>query len=140
MKTPLEPAIEGVEVTPVRPRRRHTAPAVELLLENLAAHLFQTRAGIFLVLTFRKQVHRRLSPEIFQISTRYSLASAAMQPIQEWLARSDHDRCSVDGDHLVSTGQPFPSGSLPIIVVQHPTQPLAALDRSTIASMGFVRR
>jgi hypothetical protein len=39
VKTPLEPAIEGVQVPPARPRRRHTVPAVELLLKNLVAHL-----------------------------------------------------------------------------------------------------
>ena len=32
-----------------------------------------------------------------------------------------------------------PSGGLPIIVVQHPAQPLAAPDRSTITTMGFIR-
>ena len=31
VKTPLEPAIEGVQVTPVQPRSRPTVPAVELL-------------------------------------------------------------------------------------------------------------
>jgi hypothetical protein len=38
-------------------------PAVELLHENVAAHLFPALAGLFLVLTFRKQVDRRLSPD-----------------------------------------------------------------------------
>src|SRR5579872_1093994 len=31
------------------------------------------------------------------------------------------------------------SGGLPMIVVQHPAQPLAAPDCSTITSMGFIR-
>ena len=34
---------------------------------------------------------------------------------------------------------PAPSGGLPIIVVQHPAQPLATPDRFTITSMGFIR-
>ena len=67
MKTPLEPVIEDVQVTPARPRRGNTVPAVKLLLENLAAHLFQALAGLSLPLTFRKQVDRRFSPDIFQI-------------------------------------------------------------------------
>ena len=73
VKTPLEPAIEGVQVTPARPRRRHTVPAVELLLENLAAHLFQILAGLFLVLTFRKQIDQSALAGDLPDSTRYSL-------------------------------------------------------------------
>jgi hypothetical protein len=84
MKTPLEPVIEGVQVPPARPGRRYTVPAVELLLKNLAAHLFQTLAGLFLVLTFRKQVDRRFSPEIFQAPSA-ARRIVPMQPIQEWL-------------------------------------------------------
>ena len=66
VKTPLEPAIEGVQVTPARPQRGNPAPTSQLLLEDLAAHFLQAPAGLFRVLTFRKQVDRRLSPEIFR--------------------------------------------------------------------------
>lgn len=41
VRNPLEPAIEGVQVTPVRSRRWHTAGGGELLLEDVAAHLFE---------------------------------------------------------------------------------------------------
>ena len=80
VQTPLEPAIEGIQVTPIRPRRRHTVPAAELLLENQAAHLFHIRPGFFLVRTFRKQIDGWLSPEIFQpqLVTRWI---HPMQPI-----------------------------------------------------------
>jgi len=101
VKTPLEPAIEGVQVTPARPRRGHTVPAVQLLLKNLAAHLFQTLADLFLVLGFRKQVDRRFSPEIFQAQSA-TRGIRPMQPIQEWLARHHHDRGSVEGGYAVS--------------------------------------
>jgi hypothetical protein len=40
---------------------------------------------------------------------------------------------------ILSAPDAFPSGGLPIIVVQHAAQPLAAPDRSTIASMRFIR-
>jgi hypothetical protein len=40
VKTVLDPAIEGVQVTPARPQRGNTVPAIQLLLENLAAHFF----------------------------------------------------------------------------------------------------
>lgn len=49
----------------------------DLLLEKRIVaeidHLFHTLAGLFLVLTFRKQVDRRLSPEISQtqLGTRW---------------------------------------------------------------------
>ena len=66
VKAPLEPAIEGIQVTPVRSCRRHAVPAVELLLEDFVAHLLEILASLFLVLTFWKQIDLRLSPEIFQ--------------------------------------------------------------------------
>jgi hypothetical protein len=110
MKTPLEPAIEGVDVTPVRPRRRHTAPAVELFLENPAARLFQTLADLFLALTFRKQVNRWLSPEIFQTQLVTGWIHPT-QPIQEWPARHYHDRGSVNGDHPVSARRLSPQAA-----------------------------
>ena len=124
MKTPVEPAIEGVQVPPARPRRRYTVPTVELLLENLAAHLFQTLAGLFLVLTFRKQVDRRVVP---------------MQPTREWLVRHHHNCCSVEGSHACQRLRRFTSGGLPMVEVQHPTQSLATPDGSGISSMGFIR-
>ena len=71
VKTPLEPAIEGIQVTPVRPRRRHTVPAAELLLENLAAHLFQILAGFVLVLTFRKWRRWGSAPCLGQENCRF---------------------------------------------------------------------
>ena len=101
VKAPLEPAIEGVQVPPARPRRGHTVPAVQLLLKNLAAHLFQTLADLFLILGFRKQVDRRFSPEIFQAQSA-TRGIRPMQPIQKWLARHHHDRCSVESGHAVS--------------------------------------
>ena len=64
VKTPLEPVIEGVQFTPVRPRGRHTVPTVESLLEDFAAYFLQILASLFLVFTFWKQIDLRLSPEI----------------------------------------------------------------------------
>ena len=84
--------------------KKDTVPAVELLLENLAAHLFQALAGLSFVPTFRKRVDRRFSPEIFQIQLA-ARRVRLMPPIQEWLARSHYDRCPVDGDHFVSAGR-----------------------------------
>ena len=63
---PLEPAIEGVQVTPPRPGRGKAVPAIQLRLENLVAHFFEILADFFLVLTLRRQVDLRLTPEIFQ--------------------------------------------------------------------------
>jgi hypothetical protein len=100
VKTPLEPAIEGVQVTPARPQRGNPAPTSQLLLEDLAAHLFQLPAGLFLVLTFRKRADRRLPPEVCQ--TRAATRRICpVRPIQEWLSRPHYDRCSVDGDRPV---------------------------------------
>src|SRR5215467_11895869 len=62
-----------------------------------------------------------------------------MQPIQEWLVRLHHNRRSVDSQHRVNARRTFPSCGLPIIVVQHPAQPLTALNRSTITSMRVIR-
>jgi hypothetical protein len=109
-----------------------------VLLEYLAADLCQAFANLSLVLTFRKQVDRRFSPEIFQIQLA-TRRIRPMQPIQKWLARSHHDCCSVDGGHSVSAGRLPLSGGLPVIVVQHPTQTLAVPDRAIIPSVGFVR-
>src|SRR5262249_17762691 len=39
----------------------------------------------------------------------------------------------------VSARRTFPSCGLPIIIVQHPAQPLAAQNRSTITSMRLIR-
>jgi len=36
VKTPVEPTIEGIQMTLIRPRGRRTVPPVELLLEKLA--------------------------------------------------------------------------------------------------------
>src|SRR5215472_1826987 len=62
-----------------------------------------------------------------------------MQPIQEWLVRLHHNRRSVYSHHRVSARRTFPSGGLPIIVVQHPAQSLVAQNRSTITSMRLIR-
>jgi hypothetical protein len=70
VKTPLEPAIKRVQVPPVRPRGRHSVPAVELLLKNLPAQLFQILTGLSIVLTFRKQVDRWFSPQIVETQVR----------------------------------------------------------------------
>ena len=54
VKSPLEPVIEVVQITPGWPRRGNTVPAVELLFENLATDLFQTLANLFLIFTIRE--------------------------------------------------------------------------------------
>ncbi len=82
VKTPLEPAIEGFQVASLRPRRRHTVPAVELLLENLAGHAFEVFADHFWVLAFRKQIDRWLAPEILQNQV-LARCICPRQPIQE---------------------------------------------------------
>jgi len=138
VETPFEPAIEGVQIPPVRPGRRYTVSAVELFLENLAAHLFQTLVGLLLDLTFRKQVYRRFPLEIFQAQSA-ARRVVPMQPIQEWLVRHHHDCCSVEGSHACQRLRRFTSGGLPIVVVQHPAQPLAAPDGSTVSSVALVR-
>ncbi len=65
VKTPLEPAIEAVQIRRLGTRNAHRITR-RLALRNLAARLFPILAGLFLVLRFRKQIKRRLSPEIFQ--------------------------------------------------------------------------
>jgi hypothetical protein len=101
VQTPLQPAIESGQITPVRPARWDSLPAVELLVENLAAQFFQILAGVFLVLTLWKQVDRRFSPKMFQTQAA-TRRICAMQPIQDWLDRHHNDRCPVGCEHPVS--------------------------------------
>ena len=69
-----------------------------LLEKRMVAEIL---ASLFLVLTFWKQIDLRLSPEIFQTQL-VARWIRPMQPIQEWLARPHHNRCSVDSVILIS--------------------------------------
>ena len=55
-----------------------------------------------------------------------------------WRSRPTQN-CSACCAHLVPPLLSCPSGCLPVVVVQHPTQPLAARDRSTIPNMELIR-
>jgi hypothetical protein len=85
VKTPLEPAIRRRPVHAGSATRKAHSTAVELILEDFAAHLLQILASLFLLLTFWKQIDLRLSPEIFQTQL-VARGIRPMQPIQEWLA------------------------------------------------------
>jgi hypothetical protein len=69
-----------------------------LLEKRMVAEIL---ASLFLVLTFWKQIHLRLSLELFQAQL-VARGIRPIHPIQEWLARPHHNRCSVDSVILIS--------------------------------------
>ncbi len=71
--------VESIQVPAGGPQRRDSVPAVKLLFENLSAHLFQTLAGLFFVLTRWWQVDRRLSLKILQIQFATGLTTIAVR-------------------------------------------------------------
>jgi len=69
-----------------------------LLEKRMVAEIL---ASLFLVLTFWKQINLRLSPELFQAQL-VARGIRPIYPIQEWLVRPHHNRCSVDSVILIS--------------------------------------
>src|SRR5215471_11735744 len=130
MKTAVEPAEKRIQLAVFRPHRRHTMPAIQLLLKDLAADLGQMLKRLVLGFPLRQEVNRWLPSEVFQCQLRICWIHS-LQPVQEWLRGPHYDRRTIDHVHRGDSG-----GST--VVVVHAAQSFASLDNAGSAESGGV--
>ena len=73
MKTAVEPAEKRIQLAVFWPHRRHTIPAIQLLLKDLAADLGQMLKRLVLGFPLRQEVNRWLPCEGLPVSVAHSL-------------------------------------------------------------------
>src|SRR5262252_6684824 len=131
MKTAVEPAEKPIQLAVFRPHRRHTIPAIQLLLKDLAADLGQMLKRFVLDFPLRQEVNRWLPSEVFQcqLCARWI---HSVQPFQEWLRGPHYDRRTIDHIHRGD------SGGGPVVVVEDVAQSFEPLDNAGSADMGCV--
>ena len=131
MKTAAEPAEKRIQLEVFRTHRRHTIPAIQFLLKDLATDLGQMLKRPVLGFPFRQEVNRWLPSELFQCQLR-SRRIHSVQPVQKWLRGPHYDRRTIDHVH---------SGDLvggPVVVVEQAAQSFASLDDAGSADSGGV--
>ena len=95
MESPLKPEEERIQVALGRPRRRNSAPAVQLFLKDLGADLSEILDGFFLSFAFRQQVNRGLEPQVVECQLGTGRIDS-VKPIQKRLRWFNHDCGTVD--------------------------------------------
>src|SRR3954453_10674367 len=98
METAVEPAEKRFQVSLFGPDGGYTIPAIQLVLEDLAADLGQMLEGLLFGFPLRQEVNRRLPSQVFQHQFRTRWIDSP-QPLQKWQCWLDQHCASVDHLH-----------------------------------------